>query len=108
MLFSATLSPLTYYQAVLGMDSDSEQLQLPSPFNADQQLTLITSYIQTAYKQRLANIPKIVATINTLINSKKGNYLIFCPSFAFLKQVVAAYHCEDDNVKVIIQKRTYE
>ncbi len=104
VLFSATLSPLTYYQAVLGMDSDSEQLQLPSPFNADQQLTLITSYIQTAYKQRLANIPKIVATINTLINSKKGNYLIFCPSFAFLKQVVAAYHCEDDNVKVIIQK----
>lgn len=102
VLFSATLSPLTYYQSVLGMDSDSWQLQLPSPFTNNQQLTLITNYIQTTYKQRTANIPKIITAINTLINSKVGNYLIFFPSFAFLKQVVAAYH--NENATIIVQK----
>lgn len=103
VLFSATLSPLTYYQNVLGLNEDSWQLQLPSPFSPTNQLTVIADYIQTTYQQRTANIDKIVAAITALTHSKHGNYLIFFPSFAFLKQV-ASHLPDDDNTQVLIQK----
>lgn len=91
ILFSATLTPLPYYQQVLGGTEASFQFQVPSPFPPAHQALLITRYIQTTYQQRTANLPKIIASLGALVQGKVGNYLCFLPSYHYLETVQAAF-----------------
>lgn len=91
ILFSASFSPLDYYQDILGGSEDSLNYQLGSPFPQEKRLILIDRSIQTTYQQRENNLAKIVAAIHALVSSKSGNYLIFFPSFQFLDQVAEVY-----------------
>ncbi|USS88360.1 PD-(D/E)XK nuclease family protein [Fructilactobacillus hinvesii] len=91
VLFSATLSPLTYYQRVLGDNPKELKYQLPSPFNSNSQTILIATYINTTYNQRTNSLASIVASIHKLVTSKQGNYLVFAPSYAYLDQIYQAY-----------------
>ncbi|MEJ6399732.1 ATP-dependent DNA helicase [Nicoliella sp. Es01] len=87
VFFSATLSPIQYYQRVLGNEADSLAYQLPSPFPPEHQLVVTAGQIQTTYYQRTASIPKICELIMTFTNSKPGHYLFFFPSFKYMQQV---------------------
>lgn len=103
IFFSASFSPLAYYQEVLGGGEDSLTYRLPSPFPTAKQLILIDSAIQTIYRKRTENIPAIIEAIAALIHSKQGNYFVFFPSFAFLDQVVEAFQAAYPNINVQIQ-----
>lgn len=87
VFFSATLSPMDYYQSVLGGKENSLAYQLPSPFPAQNQAIMVTRYIQTTYRQRPFSQDDIVESLHTLISGKKGNYLCFFPSYGYLKQI---------------------
>ncbi|KRK40125.1 ATP-dependent DNA helicase [Loigolactobacillus bifermentans] len=91
ILFSATLTPLSYYQQVLGGTEASFQFQVPSPFPPAHQALLIAQYVQTTYQQRAANLPKIVASLGALVQGKVGNYLCFLPSYQYLTTVQTAF-----------------
>ncbi|GEO67448.1 ATP-dependent DNA helicase [Levilactobacillus spicheri] len=104
VLFSATLSPLDYYQTVLGGGSDSLAYQLPSPFPPTHQAILITNYIQTTYKQRQANLANILVAIKNLVDGKTGNYLIFLPSYSYLLTVVEAFHLAYPHIATVAQQ----
>ena len=103
VLFSATLSPMDYYQSVLGGSANSLAYQLPSPFPINHQAILITQYIQTTYRQREFNQEKIVKSLKTLIDSKKGNYLFFFPSYGYLEQVKTSFEKSYPHVNTITQ-----
>ncbi|MCH5462362.1 ATP-dependent DNA helicase [Lactobacillus sp. LC28-10] len=103
VLFSATLSPLDYYQRVLGGNNDSLCYQLPSPFPPKHQSILITDYISTTYRSREANLAKIITGIKTLVNGKTGNYLVFLPSYSFLSTVSLAFKTAYPEVATVIQ-----
>lgn len=103
VLFSATLSPLAYYQRVLGGNEDSLCYQLPSPFPPKHQSILITDYIITTYRNREANLAKIITGIKTMVNGKTGNYLVFLPSYSFLSTVSLAFTTAYPNVKTVTQ-----
>lgn len=103
VLFSATLSPMDYYQSVLGGIDNSLAYQLPSPFPIDNQAILITQYIQTTYRQRAFNEENIVKSLRALIQAKTGNYLFFFPSYSYLKQVKSAFEVAYPDVSVISQ-----
>lgn len=103
VLFSATLSPLAYYQRVLGGNEDSLCYQLPSPFPPKHQSILITDYISTTYRSREANLAKIITGIKTMVNGKTGNYLVFLPSYSFLNTVSLAFTTAYPNVKTVTQ-----
>lgn len=103
ILFSATLSPLAYYQEVLG-GTDSLCYQLPSPFDQERLGLVITANIATTYRQRQASLDAVVATIASLSQSKSGNYLVFLPSYAYLTQVVTAFNQRYPLVRTIIQQ----
>lgn len=90
ILFSATLEPFSYYEERLGL-VDNVRFALSSPFPKSQQQVIITDYIATTYQKRGANIGKILEAIFLLGKSKRGNYLIFCPSHTFLLQVYEAF-----------------
>lgn len=87
VFFSATLSPMDYYQSVLGGKENSLAYQLPSPFPAQNQAIMVTRYIQTTYRQRPFSQDDIVESLHALISGKKGNYLCFFPSYGYLKQI---------------------
>lgn len=103
VLFSATLSPLTYYQQVLGSSSDSLPFQLATPFSQQHQALLVTTYIQTTYRQRQRNLTKIVASLGALVQGKPGNYLVFLPSYQYLETVAAAFQQAYPNIETVSQ-----
>lgn len=103
VLFSATFSPLDYYQRVLGGSADSLCYQLPSPFPPKHQTILITNYIETTYRKRDDNLVKIITSIKTLISGKTGNYLIFLPSYTFMNTVSEAFQLAYPDVETRVQ-----
>ncbi|MBW1605238.1 ATP-dependent DNA helicase [Lactobacillus sp. Sy-1] len=108
IFFSATLSPVSYYQRVLGDEEDSITYRLPSPFPADHQFILTTSSIQTTYHQRSTSIPKITAAIMATINAKPGHYLFFFPSFKYMEQVQTFFTTQHPEVQLVYQARNMD
>ncbi|TGD23692.1 ATP-dependent DNA helicase [Companilactobacillus suantsaicola] len=104
VLFSATMSPMDYYQNVLGGINNSLAYQLPSPFPVNNQAIFITQYIQTTYRQREFYQDKIVVSLRALIDGKKGNYLFFFPSYGYLKQIKTAFEETYPQVETITQE----
>jgi DNA excision repair protein ERCC-2 len=85
---SATLDPLPYYQKVLGFAEDqTELLSLDSPFSSSNRKMIIIPNISTKYKDRKNNYPQFAQIIENAVKHKKGNYIVFCPSFEFLQNV---------------------
>lgn len=92
ILFSASFSPLDYYQEVLGGGDDSLSYRLPNPFPAEHRLVMVDASIQTTYQKRTQSIPQIAASIEALVKNKTGNYFVFFPSFQYLDQVADYFH----------------
>lgn len=108
VLFSATLSPMRYYQRVLGGEANSLAYQLPSPFPPKHQAILVTQYVQTTYHERERNTDRIVASIQALVTGKTGNYLVFFPSYGYLTQIKAAFETASPNVKTTTQENNMD
>ncbi|MGF2941602.1 helicase C-terminal domain-containing protein [Enterococcus xiangfangensis] len=92
ILFSASFSPLDYYQEVLDGGDDSLSYRLPNPFPAEHRLVMVDASIQTTYQKRTQSIPQIAASIEALVKNKTGNYFVFFPSFQYLDQVADYFH----------------
>ena len=112
ILFSASLSPLEYYQEILGGKEDSLRYRILSPFSQDNQLVLIGNYVQTTYKERVTSYQKITDSILTMINQKKGNYLVFFPSYAYMdivyeqfKKKYPTIHIQRQNIMMTEEER---
>ncbi|MDB1680236.1 MULTISPECIES: helicase C-terminal domain-containing protein [Enterococcus] len=103
LLFSASFSPLSYYQETLG-GKESLAYRLPSPFPEENQQVLIANYIETTYRKREESSPRLVETINQFISGKTGNYFIFFPSYQYLDQTVATFKERYPEVRVLIQE----
>lgn len=104
ILFSATMSPLNYYQETLTADDpDTLVFRMQSPFPQQNQRLLITNYIQTTYAQRPANLPRIIDALQKMIAAKTGNYLVFLPSYHYLTEVADEFALKNPDVNVIRQ-----
>ena len=91
IFFSATMTPMAYFQQILGCDKNATRMILPSPFPAENLRLLIADRISTLYRQRENTKDKISQAICTLVKQKKGNYLIFFPSYDYLQMVYDKY-----------------
>jgi DNA excision repair protein ERCC-2 len=89
VFFSATLSPYEYYRNVLiGKDADyCRSIELASPFPPENLEILIDTSISTVYKERAFNTDKTAKRICEEIINRRGNYLVFFPSFEFMNSV---------------------
>lgn len=104
IFFSATLSPLSYYQRLFGLDDEDSGVQaLPSPFDSKHQQIVITNNIQTTYRKRPDSITTICQTIMTMVTAKPGNYLIFFPSGKYLDQVYEAFSAAHPEINTVLQ-----
>jgi len=87
VFFSATLSPLEYFQKLLGGKPDALSLRLTSPFPRENRLYLHIPGIDTRYKKRDESAAKIATIAVDMALTHQGNYLVFFPSYAYLNSV---------------------
>lgn len=102
VFFSATLTPLDYFRQVLGGDEDSEQIILPSPFPRNNLCLMINDSISTKYKDREKTLDNVTECINAAIKGKKGNYIIFFPSYEYMMKIYERFEGQSE-IKVIVQ-----
>ena len=102
--FSATLSPMFYYKSLITANL-GEDISLVSDFSQNNLLLLAIDDISTRYKDRDRSIEKIVQATKALVNGKKGNYIVFFPSYEYLRKLEGILLDEIENVNFISQKR---
>lgn len=104
-LFSATLSPISYYVNVLGGDINKNQnMILESPFPKENLKLIIAPKISTRYKNREKSYVDVANYIKTFVSNKVGNYFIYLPSYEYLDNILPLIEF-DDNVDIYIQKK---
>src|SRR5262249_17296146 len=87
IFFSATLSPIEYFCTLIGGEPEDAVLQLPSPFAQENLLTLVQDNIRTDWKARTASLAHVAEAIAALVRSRRGNYLVYFPSYQYLADV---------------------
>ncbi len=103
IFFSATLSPYEYYRNVLvGKDADyCRSIELASPFPPENLEILIDTSISTVYKERALNTDRTAKRICDEIINRRGNYMVFFPSFEFMNNVCSRVQkIFDENTKL--------
>lgn len=84
LLFSATLSPLPYYEEAIFANHDIPSLLLPSPFPKERMKLLIAPNLSTRYKDREQSAGQLAEYLQEFVAGKVGNYFIFFPSYEYL------------------------
>lgn len=102
--FSATLEPMFYYKSLITNTSDDD-ISFHSGFKQENLLLLSVDNVSTRYKDRENSIDRIVEVTKSLISPKKGNYILFFPSYAYMNQVKEILEFEIENVNFITQRR---
>ena len=104
VLFSATISPSEYYMHMLGANERSYHFELPSPFEEDNLLVVVDDAISTSYSSRASAYLPIAKRIRATIRAKKGNYIAFFPSYAFMESVLAQYKEIDGKTPLAVHR----
>ena len=86
--FSATMHPLEDMKLLLGGQEEDACFAMPSPFPPEH-LLILQKDVNTRYRYRDAACEHIAAEIRAMVSAKPGRYLVFFPSFAYLRQVSA-------------------
>ena len=104
VFFSATLTPMDYYLTLLGGTPEDPVLQLPSPFPPENLAVFIQDRIQTHFKGRAESLGDVVEAIGTLVQGRRGNYLIYFPSYQYLNTVLQEFQARYPSVSVLVQR----
>jgi DNA excision repair protein ERCC-2 len=102
-LFSATLTPLDYFVSLLGGDENSKRLELPSPFPRENLCLVINDRISTRYRDRENSLVPVAETIARTVSVKRGNYIAYFPSYAYMKAVHDVFHGMYPDVRTAVQ-----
>ena len=88
VFFSATLLPVKYYMQQLGAASDDYAVYAESSFDPARQLILAATDVSARYSRRTKEeYAKIAGYIESFISARKGNYIVFFPSYKMLGEV---------------------
>jgi DNA excision repair protein ERCC-2 len=102
--FSATLDPIEYYKTLI-TDNAGSDIKMPSPFNQRHLMLVAVDAISTRYHDRKESLEEIVELAKVLIHGKKGNYILFFPSYEYLKMVEEKLTVDSSEVDIIKQTR---
>ena len=105
IMFSATLLPVNYYKELLSTRKDDYAIYAESPFDKNNRGVFVATDVSTKYTMRTEDMyEKYKEYILRTVNEKKGNYMVFFPSYQLLKDVYR--HLEevvDENIEVVVQ-----
>ncbi len=108
ILFSATLLPIQYYKRLLGADEGDYEVYASSVFSPEKKGLFVAGDVTSRYSRRSDMEYYNIATyIHKIIRRKKGNYIIFLPSYAFLQNVYetyCSYYQDTERVECLLQE----
>lgn len=88
LFFSATLLPIQYYKELLSGNQEEYAVYAKSPFPQENRMVLAASDVSSRYSRRgPSEYEKIVDYICRVVEGKKGNYMVFCPSYQYLHAI---------------------
>lgn len=92
VFFSATLLPMTYYRSLLSSRDDDYGIYVPSPFAKENRCILMGADVSSRYTRRNdQEYRRIAEYIARTVWQKKGNYMVFFPSYKLMEDVYATY-----------------
>ena len=104
IFFSATLTPLDFYRSIIGGSAEDRQLQLPSPFPPENLAVLVHKQIRTDFRARKETLDQVAQAIAALVQSRRGNYLVYLPSYQYLNDVRARFESLYPRLQVLAQQ----
>lgn len=105
VFFSGTMSPIYYYKSVLGGNRNAQVIEAPSPFDSGQVCVSIMDKISTRYSERERTLEAVCRAIAATVSAKRGNYMIYSPSFAYCDALSKKFSAKYPKIKVISQRR---
>lgn len=88
VFFSATMLPIRYYRELLSNDPEDYAIYVDSPFDRKNRLLLTASDVTSRYTRRNeSEYRKILRYIGETARAKKGNYIVFFPSYQYMNRV---------------------
>ena len=106
VFFSATLLPIHYYKNLLSVEKDDYAIYAQSPFPKENMLLLQAQDVSTRYTMRGTNMYRRYAGyIGRTARCKKGNYMVFFPSYKFMQEVYEQFAGSEEGIDVILQSQ---
>lgn len=95
VFFSATLLPLTYYRKLVSSRDDDYGIYVASPFEQKKRCIIAGTDVSSRYTRRnYEEYRKIAEYIARMAWQKKGNYMVFFPSYKMMEDVREVYENE--------------
>lgn len=92
ILFSATFLPIQYYKKLLGGEEGDYEVYAQSVFHPAKRALFIADDVTSKYTRRSEEeFLNIAAYIEEIVRNRHGNYMVFCPSYSFLRKVYEKY-----------------
>lgn len=92
ILFSATFLPIQYYKRLLGGGQEDYEVYAQSVFQPEKRALFIASDVTSKYARRSeGEYYNIARYIDEIVRNRHGNYMVFCPSYAFLQAIYDKY-----------------
>ena len=104
VFFSATLDPIHYYKTLLSQGKGKD-IKMMSSFPQENLFLVAVDDVSTRYNDRDNSIDRIVKTIEILCSGKKGNYIVFFPSYVYMNRILDNLDLDSSEYDLIIQKR---
>lgn len=86
-IFSATLSPIEFYERSIYGEEDLPFLTFPSPFPQEHLHLMVAPTVSTRYKNRDQTYEEVARYLSAFVQAKVGNYFLFFPSYDYLSKI---------------------
>ncbi|MGD2295631.1 MAG: helicase C-terminal domain-containing protein [Candidatus Aminicenantes bacterium] len=104
VLFSATITPISYFVRILGLRDSITKRILPSPFPPQHLCLCVSHTVSTLYKNREATRDSLTRTLGTFVDAKKGNYFLFFPSYEYMFMILPPYKEAYPYHEILVQR----
>lgn len=103
VFFSATLTPEEYYTKTLSGDGRISRLSLPSPFPKQNLFCAAYTNLSTRFEDRDKNARRVLSLIGAVLSGKKGNYMVYFPSYGYMRKVYDLFVKKYPRIACVIQ-----
>lgn len=105
ILFSATFSPQEYYTETLSPDKRPSFLTLASPFDKANCFCAVYTGVSTRFEKRDSGRTekRMLSLIASVLSGKKGNYILYFPSYSYMRAIYSAFSAKYPKIRTIAQ-----
>ena len=103
VVFSATLSPIDYYQDAIIGSHDEPFLLLSSPFDKNNFHLMLAPKVSVRYKDRASTYQEVYEYLKNFVDAKQGNYFLYFPSYEYLDNIRP--YLDFGDAEVLVQER---